>query len=198
MELSNVKEINQVVIYITNGVIGGSIGRKELLEKFLDLVEWDENTVRVEFPRWGKLAFPTQVTCGVSDDLNEERTGKLQRQGVLIVKSGWIRNCILERKLLLPIAEDRFKLVYTMNTDPCTLPMVHVKSSHHLLFHYSSKTEWSKHQDDVVRLIHRARLCGDFEKAARFESFILERGRTRQHIEDREKSLFGFAASVFD
>jgi len=190
----------RVVIYITNGVSGGHDRRRDLLIRFREFVDMDKTPgLELVFPRWRDVPFPTQMTCAVSDCLKEDRTEKLLKQGVLVVKSTWMLACIMERRLLVPIDESKYRLFFDDSSTTGTA-LTRVKPVRPLVIHVKSAdpNAWSKPQDDLVEAIHRARIAGDHDKARLYEGFLLDRGRTRDHIRDREKMLFGWSASIFE
>jgi hypothetical protein len=179
-----------IVIYITDGVIHGRKWRNNLASKFLDAM-CSERQYEVTIPRWADLPFPTEMCCGVSDDLNEERTCKLMRQGVLIVHSSWILMCIAERRLLVPIHEERFAL-RPIEVSEAKKEVVHIRSTTE-----ERRAEWMSHHDAAIRYVHRLRTDGDNASAEGAAKMLMVFGKTQDDIERRERLLCGGLGNIF-
>lgn len=196
---------SRVIIYVTDGVKGGKTGKQSILTKFASCLEWDESNVDVVFPRWCDVPFPLDVTCGVSDDLSDKRTQALMAQGVLMVKSSWMLTCIVEKRILLPIDEERFALTpfavahHSIQEKVC---IVHVSSTSleggtsSAQVTRSRHRQWRPYEDEVVRAVHEARFRRENERVKNLEYLLTDRKRTMEDIFAREKTLFGWSSSI--
>ena len=202
---SNKRQRKTIFIYVTSGVKGGLAGKKALMAKFRHAVQIDSRSVDLVLPDWKDVPSPIDITCGVSDDLEEKHTRALMAQGVLMVKSSWLLHCITEKRLLVPIHEDRFALrpnhpVWTK--EQTRAPLIRVTET----LYYSSTTTngsvdqhiptWKHYQDDVVRAIHQAKVRGHFDRAKQFENLLKSSGKTEEEIQTREKYLYGWSADL--
>jgi hypothetical protein len=198
-----------ICIYLTRGIFGGDERRQQLLLRFSELVHYDIEKYSVQFPRWSDLPFPLKVTCAISDNLFDDRTQKLLNQGVLVVHTQWMLDQIYERKLLVPIDAEKYKLrLQPQEHLKRPISLFHVKSSEVLggVKGTSSTMIWTQPQDDIIRAIHRYRLAGDYDRARAFENLLIGGSGAvivgnrlkRSNIQDREKQLFGFNASAIE
>lgn len=180
------KEKKKVIIYVTQGVKNGLSWRRTLMEKFLAVVEPDPCT-EIVFPHWADLPFPTDVTCGVSDDAAEERTQKLLRQGVLVVQSSWMITCLAERKLLLPVDEEKFGLKPDIARCQSDIPIIKFT---HANYRSDGKFIWKSHHYDVLFALVRAHDRKDSEAVGDLETVLFSHTCcTREEMESRLEKL---------
>lgn len=151
--------------------------REELFNEFM--VVFGE---KHEIVRWKDCPPPSEHFIGVCDDVEHDKRGKcLKAKGVTVVPSAWLRACIaIKRFVALPNNNnnntEKKKPVQPIPAVVETLPMASVP--------------WSRAQDDVVRAIHELKQRKDYTKALRFECLLVDKLRTKQDIQQRERELF--------